>query len=173
MKRLLIILLLPAFCSAQKITEKKTDDFTHLSVKRTSWDFVVYKFGGSFVFRTRISQIEGSVFLDVKYVCSGSSACIMPEGNVMMLKLSNDSILSFRNTKTVLSCNGCGSTGVAFSERQGLDLTFPTTRDVLQYLSENKLVKVRLYLQDGYVEDSVPSGSSQTMAKQAKLILQP
>jgi len=36
--KLLLVLLFPIACAAQKIEENKVDDFTHLKIARTSWE---------------------------------------------------------------------------------------------------------------------------------------
>jgi len=171
MKRIVLpaLLLFSAFSYSQEIAENKIDEFSHHAIKRTSWDLLVYKFNGSMYAHTRISRIDSSFYLNLRYVCRG--ACVMAEGDKFMLKLDNDSIIALPNLKLAAGCIGCGATGLPGSNALGLDLSFPITVDQLKDLCSHTITKVRLYLTDGYVEASPSSGNAQNLRKQAEIIL--
>jgi hypothetical protein len=163
------ILFFTLHVSAQEIAENKVDEFTHRTVKRTSWDQLVYKFDGSMFAKSRISMVDSSFFLNLRYVCHGG--CVMGEGDKFMLKLENDSVVTLLNLKLTAGCRGCGATGLAGASELGLDLSFPISIDQLRDLSNNKVAKIRLYLSDGYIEASVGSGNAKNLKKQAEIIL--
>ena len=165
----LFFLLFPFFAGAQKIAENKVDDFTHAKIRRTTWNDLDFKFSGPMIVRTRINQIDSLYYLEVKYMCHG--ACSMRQGDVFMLKFSSDSIISLPNPELKLSCIGCGSTGLMGSNALGLDLSFNITHEQIKYFSENKIVKIRLYLSDGYNEDSPSSSDAKIFMNQAKIML--
>jgi hypothetical protein len=169
---LLIAFTATIYCresAAQKIEENKIDEFTKNSIKRTSWDILVYKFNGSMYLHTRMSAINDSYYLDVKYLCQGG--CSIGQGAELMLKLENDSIVSYKIPEGKVSCRGCGSTGIVGEDKDGLDLSFPISKDNLKLLSTQKAKKIRLYLSGGYVEGDISSSNAKSLAKQAFLIL--
>jgi hypothetical protein len=169
MKIIFLLLLFPTLCPAQKIAENKIDDFTHLNVKRTTWESLVYKISGSIIVHTRISKIDSSYYLDIKYM--GTSACLMRDNDALMFKMENDSIVTLTNQKSTLSCLGCGAINIVGSGVQGLDLSIPISKQQLTYLASMHAVKLRLYLSDGYIEGEIGKGKYETFIRQIRLML--
>lgn len=154
---------------AQKIVENKIDEFTKHRVIRTSWEELAYKFNGSMYAHTRLSHIDSIYFLELKYV--GNSTNGMMEDAEFMLKLSNDSIVTLRNLKYKLQCTGCGAIGINSAGRLGLDVDFKITPEQLRLLSNNNIVKVRIYLSGGFIEEEISNKDGGKLPKQAALIL--
>ena len=169
MKRLvLLLLLIPAASHAQKIAEDKIDEFTHAHVKRTTWNWMDYRFGSDKMVHSRFSEIDGQLFLDVRYTTR--KPCAMPEGSQFMLKFDDDSIITLVIPKTILACIGCGATGLNASGVYGLDLSFPIPADYVKIFASKRLDKYRIYLDTGYQEDNVAQSDAKTFLKQAALM---
>jgi len=83
-----------------------------------------------------------------------STTGAVDEGGQLLLKLDNDSIVTLKNLKYQIFCTGSALLGCG-SSAPGLDLSFGIYKDHLDMLLSHKIVKVRIYLTSGYVEDEV------------------
>lgn len=163
------LVLIFTTCSlfAQKIAENKTDDFTHLKIVRTTWEPLVKQLGAKMMIHVRVSRIDSNENIGVKIM--GNSGAIDKDAN-LMLKMDNDSIVILKNIDYKLSCTGCGAIGFAGSAGPGFDLTLLLTEEKKKYLLEHKIVKVRVYFTDGYLEDAVKDKYASTLQNELKLI---
>ena len=168
-KKLLFFTLIPFFGRAQKIVENKFDEFTKHRIARTSWETLSNKFNGTMCAKTRINKIDNDLSLELKFIKYGASPS-MHKGDSIMFKLENDSIVSLALPETTLSCKGCGATGFVGSTGPGLDLTFPITPDKIPSLANHKIIKVRIYLSDGYSEESITNSDSNVIQKELGLM---
>jgi hypothetical protein len=87
-----------------------------------------------------------------------------------MLKLDNDSVLTLNNPKYEIACRGCGAINLIGSEGYGVHIKIPLESDQIDYLIDHKIMKMRIYTTDGYVEGDVKDKFSDIIAKEFKLI---
>jgi len=166
MKRLLltILLLIPLLASSQKIKTNETDEFTGKTVIETSWDMIaILKYN----FFSRVSQIDDTRFLEIK--CQ-TGICTVREDHDLMLKLDNGEVITLNPISSEVSCRGCGAKGLSGSEMYGVQLSFVLSPVQYTQLMTRKLVKIRLYTNDGYCESKVPSARAPKLQKQLKLV---
>lgn len=167
MKKLLILLLLPALCRGQKIAENKIDEFTKHHVVRTEWELLDRSDG--FYTHVRISNIDNSIFLNLRWIHNGEVGAVT-EGTRIMLKMANDSIITLQTLKSVVSCRGCGAVGFAGSTGYGYDLACALSAEELAALSSLTIKKIRIYLSEGYEEHEIKEKNSQAIKNQILLI---
>lgn len=155
--------------SAQKIEEKKIDEFTKSSIIRTSWETLTRgTMKDPLQSYARISRINNSTILDLKLM-AGSVISIEKDARIM-LKLENDSVVTLLYPKYQISCTGCGAVGFVGSAAQGLFLQIPLTSDIVALLLNLRVAKIRVYLNGGYVENEVKEKFGDTFKKQLELI---
>jgi len=169
MKKLLVLLLIPSMAGAQKIVENKIDDFTHHKIKRTSWEPLVRNFGGHTIILTRISEVDGNRFLDVR-IMRDAGPFVIKENGQFMLKTETDSIITLQVLRTEFSCLGCGADGITGSGLQGMNISFPLTANDAKYLSIHLTRKIRVYFFDSYWEEEVKERPAKGLAKALQLI---
>ncbi len=165
----LIALFSPTFCFAQKLKENKIDDFTNASVKRTSWEMINYS-GKSFVAYAKITKIDHLFYLNLKIILSNDEVFSIDKEDELMIKTVADSIVTLYNLKYAISCTGCGSTGLLGSNVQGTEVSYKIPVEIVSYLLNNKIKKIRIYTTDGYVEDEIKDKHAETFIKLLKLV---
>jgi hypothetical protein len=168
-KYLLLASFIPLFAQAQKIVENKIDDFTHDSVKVTSWAPLVNNFGPNMKMRTRVWVIGENLFLGVTLVRPGPDM-EMTEGANLMFKTQAGNIITLRNSKDQLSCTGCAARGLYGSNAPGLVLSFPVSREDMRILAAQRVAKIRIDLVDGYWEHDVKNKLAEKLQKQIGLV---
>lgn len=164
---ILLVILLPANLTAQKLVENKIDDFTKKSIKRTSWETVCKK--GSFWTYARCSKIDSSRYMTFR-IMSDKKIYVVDEGNELLLKMANDSIISLKSIKRAISCRGCGSIGLIGSAAEGIEVEFYIPESKFFYMLENKIAKMRLQGNGGYIEAEMKSSWADVLIKELELI---
>ena len=151
---------------SQSLEEDKVDEFTGNSIKRTSWEILnqTMKFNAF----TRISEINGNVYLDLKLMTGKVFA--IDEGDEFMLKLNNDEILKLQNLKYEITCTGCGARGYSGSQAQGLSVVYLLSKDQIDKLLEFGIMKIRIYTTDGYLEEDLKTKNSNVLMNSLKLL---
>jgi len=166
-----ILLLLASFLSfhvlSQKIEENKVDEFTGNSVKRTSWETL--NMSMSFTAYFRVSKINDNYYLGIKMMMGGDVFAIN-EGDEIMFKLSNDEIVKLQNLEYTITCTGCGAKGFAGSAGEGIEVSYPMTKEQVQKLTSNNVVKMRVYTNKGYVENETKEKHAKKLISALKLI---
>jgi len=150
-----IFLFLHKHSFTQTLVENKVDEFTNNKVMRTSWETlnISWKYTGYF----RISQINETMYFDLKMsIAEGLSKgriFSIGEGQEIMFKIESGEIIKLKNLKHEVTCIGCGAIGYAGSAGYGLSVSFLLSKENAEKLKNNKVVKIRIYTSDGYVED--------------------
>lgn len=165
----LIVLFFPTFCFAQKLKVNKIDEFTNASVKRTSWETINYS-GKSFMAYVRISKIDDILYLNLKIMLPSDEVFSIDKENELMIKTSTDSIITLYNLKYEISCTGCGANGLLGSALQGMEVSYKIPAEMVSYLLNNMIKKLRIYTTDGYVEDNINDKHAETFIKLLKLV---
>jgi len=145
MKRLLIVscVVFISFCSySQKLIENTIDEFTGYKVRQTSWEnlYSTLKEGAAF----RITRINDNYYFDLKLTLTGGLFAVDGESK-LMFKLWNDEIITINSLEYVISDRL--DYGYALAQ---IRYTLPD--DQLNILRNNRVVKWRIYTNDGYVE---------------------
>ncbi len=157
-----------AMSFGQTISESKVDDFTGRSVKRTSWDKIN---NPGHVIYTRVSKIDSSYILGLKITRS------VPHGQVfamakdasVMFKVEDGSIVDLKNSQHTVTGLGHGSVGLVGSSCYGIDIQcFIDESDLITFKSK-KIIKIRFYTTEGYVEYDLKEKFSDIIQKQVSL----
>ena len=152
---LIILILLAGVISksfGQKIEENKTDDFTGKTVKRTSWESLFSSSDG--IAHFRISEVGSDEIIDLKLMLGGKVFSIEKDGE-MMLKLDDGEVITLANYQSAISSKGAGATGMNGSGAEGVQVTYPMTKDQVSLLKAHKVVKVRIVYTDGALDSDV------------------
>ena len=145
MKYLMIAItfLTVSFTHGQTLKENKVDEFTKNTVKRTSWEPIAKT--TSIYGHVRGSKINNIYYLDLRSMFNGGEVVGIKEGPVVMFKMNTDSILTFNNLKHTVACKGCGAINIIGSDGYGVELNIPLTNEQIDYLTNNKITKIRIY----------------------------
>jgi len=154
MKKIVLFLCFVAFatiCYSQGISKSQTDDFTGKKVVYTTWD-QLNSSGLScknvLLFRFRLEN-ENQYF-HLNWV--SDKIVSVSEGESVMFKLKDGTLVKFNNTSSVIASKGGGSTNVTCKDSYGVSLVLKTD-DLSVFANEsNPIVKVRIYTTDGYVD---------------------
>jgi hypothetical protein len=162
MKKILLsfaVIFLYSASFAQSIKESFIDDFTGNKVIKTSWVSVMSYMTDSYI---RLTQINTSTIIDFK-LCIGGVFSIK-EGAELMFKMDNEKIAKFRCLEYAITSMGGGSVGLFGSQAQGLMARYvPADSTSLPLLSTNNVKKIRIYTTDGYVDQNVSEGESNSI----------
>lgn len=168
--KLIYVFILTFFTQSvfsQTLVENKVDEFTKTSVKRTSWDVICAK-SGLYVY-SRASKLNESRIITLR-IMMGTSVFSIRKDAKLMLKLSNDSIVTLYNSEYALSCRGCGSINIVGYNNPGVSVDYFISKTDYQTLLESRVVKLRVYASDGYSEGDIKKKNSEEIYKQLKLI---
>lgn len=173
MKPLLPLLLLLCLNSfAQKLVTNKKDEFTGRYVKETSVEILSHPFKMSgYSYDFRFKSVDTDIYLNLKIMSISNSVFAIKDGNVLMLKMGNDSILKLSNSEYTISQSGKGASGIVGSACQGVSLYFPLSKEDIETIKNTKIVKVRLYTTDGYTEQVVKAVADKRVKDALKLVL--
>ena len=165
--QIIIISIISFNAFGQEIEENRVDDFTGNSIKRTSWETLnmTMKFAAYF----RISNIDDLYFFDLKMMIGGKVFSIDKEQE-LMLKLSNNEIITLPNLKHTITCNGCGARGLSGSNAQGIKVSYLITEEQIYKLKDSDVTKIRIYTTNGYVENDLKSKHNKKIKKAMSLI---
>ncbi len=170
MKQFIVIIFIATLSfslNAQKLVENKIDEFTKHTVKRTSWEDLLYSMKGNAYFR--ISKINDSYFFDLKY--ADGTVFSIDKNAELMLKLDNDSIFKLTNLEFTITSNGAGAIGLAGSNREGISVSYVSFNDPkFITLINHKVKKFRINTTSGYIEDEVKPKFAEKIVTAVKLV---
>lgn len=151
---------------AQKLEENKKDEFSNKSIKRTSWETLYKTLTTESHFS--FSKVDTSAFIHVKLMIGNVFS--IDKDQELMLKLDNGDIVKLLNTKFEVTCEGCGAVGFIGSGAQGLDVAYWIAKDQLDKLKAHKVVKVRIYTNEGYIEQDIKDKNANKITACVNLI---
>jgi hypothetical protein len=168
---IIISMLLSLQGYSQTLQENKTDDNTKATVKRTSWEKMVYQLSSvRFTCYFRFSKIDSSYYMDIKLMNGGNEFSI-EKGSKLMLRLSNDSLYTLVNLTRVTSSTGAGAVGSAGSQGMGIQTSYISLSDkTFKMLEKFRVKKIRIYNSDGYLESDVLDKFSSLVMASIKLV---
>src|SRR5690606_30477557 len=92
------------------------------------------------------------------------------KGQEIMFKLDNGEVVKLPNLEYAITCKGCGARGFGGSEGQGIEVFYMLNEEEFEKLKNNTVVKVRIYTNDGYVEEDVKEKNSKKIPIMLKLV---
>ena len=165
---LALALLLPALVHAQcKYKEQKLDEFTKAVVKETEMAYFVNEpmldSRKGFSFR----RVGDEYFINMSMMLSKDQQMNIVQGGELMLKLTNDSIVTGKaianyNSSTKVRTESAVTTVTA---------TFRTNFDGMVLLSNYGVTKYRFYFSDGYHSEDVKEKPQGKLMPSAKCVL--
>jgi hypothetical protein len=165
MKKLILLTILTLTISTiygQKIETDKIDEFTNSHIKETSWEKMEI---GYFRFR----KINDTFYFNLKY--SSANVFSVSEGDKLILKLKDGSILDLINLKYEISSIGAGAIGFLASGAMGASIYYPITESQLKILEKINVEKYRLYTSLGFKDMEMKTKNSEKLKISAELIL--
>ncbi|MDW7692121.1 hypothetical protein R9C00_14730 [Flammeovirgaceae bacterium SG7u.111] len=170
MKKIILLnlmLLISLVSLSQTLKQNEIDEFTNNSIKRTSWETLnmTMKFAAYF----RLSNINGESYFDLKMMI-GSKVFSIDKNQELMIKLSDGEIVKLPNLKFATTCKGCGAKGISGSGAQGIQVSYPITKNQIEKLKTGKGNKIRIYTNDGYVENDMKMNIYKKIVKALALI---
>lgn len=159
---LLILCVTPIFSKAQcDFEENKTDEFTKAVIKETKAVWLFTDFGGGQAFSIR--QVDSTYYIKMRVSAVGSVSMVVGHDAELMLKLSNDSIITLHS----IDVYGADISNNA----SNLYAKYRATKEQVELLSKYGVVKFRYYLTDGYVEKDVKAKWQTRLIEHAKCML--
>lgn len=170
-KVLLLILLIPSMCFAQKLTKNEVDEFTGQSLKKTSIEVFSSTLKNHVAYQ--FSQVNNTKWFRLKMIIpsSGGSVFSISKDNKIIFKLNNGEFLTLYCHEYTTTCKGCAVEGLVGSDAWGIDAPYHITDEQLEQLKNNPPVKIRVYTNDGYVEEDIKEKNQKIFIKSIDLIL--
>lgn len=160
---LLTLMLFSSTLFAQKIIKSEKDDFTGNNIVET--DYVKFSDG----FTCSLRSVNNTHTLLVSFNCD-DKIYIMEEYAQFMLKLKNDSIIILSNLQGAVAEHWSVTIGSTYISHFTLKTKYILSKENLQELKENKIIKVRFHTTDGYIEREVSDKNSNKLLKLFNLI---
>lgn len=174
MKRILLLSFISFSLTvmSQELKENKVDEFTKNKVKKSSWELLTK---GSFranSFRSffRFSQINDAYYIDIKMMPISGGVYSISKGAELMFKVDTGQIISLKNIDYTISCRGCGAKGFAGSEAMGTQTSYVISKDDLLLLKNKLIHKMRIYTNDGYMEEEISDKSRELIVGTINLL---
>jgi len=162
---LFVILGLVGF--GQKLVKNEHDEFTGKLIKETDVNKLIL--GGGKMYYYKLYQWNDNCQLILKIV-DGKTVESAYENDILYLKFENGKIFELHNKNFTVSCVGCGSFGLGCSECIGIELTYNFTKKDIAQLTESPLVKIRVVLNDKYLENDINKKRSNTFISALELL---
>jgi hypothetical protein len=143
-------LCLSASVFSQGINRHETDDFTGEKIIATTWDQLNasgLSCKNVLLFKFRLEN--GTQYFHLNWISNG--IITVSDGEKVMFKMKDGSIIKFNNLSHVIASRGGGSTNITCNDAYGVSLILKS--DLALLSDENNLIeKVRIYTTDGYVD---------------------
>lgn len=148
-------MVLPFFSMAQEIKKNETDEFTGTHKIETTTERLA--FDGTWTLHVSGVKFGNTKLLHFNALIEKyrNRFYSISEGQKIMLKLQNDSVVSLSAAKYTQSCKGCGSVNIVGSSAEGISVLYHIDDKAAALLKENSVVKIRIYNSLGYVDGSI------------------
>ncbi|HXS35378.1 MAG TPA: hypothetical protein VN721_01655 [Flavipsychrobacter sp.] len=134
------------------------------NTKETSWEVLTRMNlnDNCFYSYQRVRKVDNNYSLQLKIMIGRVFA--ISKDAPLVLTLDDNSTVTLHNTEFNITCAGCGEIG-AKSQAQGLEVTYLIAKEDVAKLKQHKVVKVKVYSSDGYLQDAVKAKYSETFNK--------
>ncbi|MES2239695.1 MAG: hypothetical protein V4497_05480 [Bacteroidota bacterium] len=174
MKKIISLLLLfvSVYSFSQSLDEDKIDEFKKVHIKKTSWE-TLHSFSKGFVANYRIEKIDSSTAIHLKIMAGNGmkpKVFSIPQNSEIIFKLDNEEMVSLFSMSNEITCTGCGAIGINGSAAQGISTRYILDISSINKLLNNKVVKIRIYSNDGYFEDDIKEKRANELIKSIELV---
>lgn len=142
-----------SFSQNEIFSENKVGEYSGKIIRRTEWK--VLKTGAVHMYYSRLNQIDNKFILDLKILMNRFVS--VEENADFVIKFSDDSIMILKNNNHITASIGQGAIGITGSKILGINPQFIISKEQLEILAKKKIIYIRLYLNDGYMETNVKS----------------
>jgi len=152
--------------------EDYMDEFTGSKIVSTEWKRCItnedWFLGMAFKYRKVINK-DLTSYIKLQFSVSSSSgkSLLMLRDSKMLWKTETDSVLTFEILEAV-STEFSTSSGITSAT---VSPEFLISEDTLEYLLLNKIVKIRVYTEEGYLEGIVGDKQAKRIIESSKCIL--
>ncbi len=164
---LLILITLSTFYSFSQCKFKKdeVDEFTKNRIRETKDFMVAGVFSQSYMVQLR--QVNDGYFLKLGYSTLGTSSIVIGQGDELMIKLNNDSVITLQSLE-IASATHSYSSGMTATT---IYCNYSITKEQLELLAKNPAVKIRFYTTDGYLEKETTTNGIDRLLSFANCII--
>ncbi|PKP20744.1 MAG: hypothetical protein CVU04_03300 [Bacteroidetes bacterium HGW-Bacteroidetes-20] len=165
----LIVLINSFYIFSQEIVKDEIDEFEKIRIIETNW-LPMYKGlmpGKTYLFR--FSSIDTVKFLDIKISTTNNMVFSINAGDEKVLLKCNDSLIfKLSNTGYAITERGGGSEGLWGGNTYGIWIKL--THKNFNYFSDiQRITKIRIYTNDGYLEEEISLEKSNEILELYKL----
>ncbi len=164
---LIIASISMSIAQTSKLDINKKDDMTGDLVQATSWEKVGTS--ANMVYLMRFIRVNSNMLIDLKVTTR--SVEVVPEDADLMLKLSNDSLITANSIGFEVAELGKGAVGLANSEAFGINPKYLIDGSMLKSLSTSPVIKMRVYLKESFIEIEPKGKKADAILEQAKIFL--
>lgn len=148
-----------------KFKRNEVDEFTKKMIRETKPVSVAGVFSQNYTIAFK--QVNESYYLKFAYGSTGTFAMVIGEGDELMLKFDNDSVLTLESLETESASHYYSQ----YANSTSISCSYGITMEQIEMIARNKTVKVRFYTTDGYHEKETKSDGVEKMRSNAKCIL--
>lgn len=164
---ILILFLIGTFNSFGqcKFKRNEVDDFTKKLIRETKPVSVAGVFSQNYTIAFK--QVNDNYYLNFAYGSTGTFSMVIGEGDELMLKFDNDSVLTLESLETESARHFYSQ----YANSTSISCSYGITMEQIEMIARNKTVKVRFYTTEGYHEKETKSDGVEKMRSNAKCIL--
>lgn len=151
MKKILSMLIISIFLISPILAqcEQKVDKMTGDTITTTKRAFAFQRgFSGANIYFKKIENNFTNYYLYFGYSTSGLESIVVGTDCPLMLKFSNDSVISIYPTEIEVANHTSGQYGSSTS----IDIVYKINADIMQLFKTYNLVLVRFYTTEVYIE---------------------
>ncbi|WP_167596580.1 hypothetical protein [Leeuwenhoekiella sp. ZYFB001] len=169
-----ILIFLIQFVAAQKIIENKVDEFTGDKIIKTNSNTLISKGSSWLQNKSTVNygfvKINGTIQLNIKMVLNGGKVFSINDDNKIIFLYENGNKSEYYPIESVVAGQGDAASGLWGSGLWGVDAYFYSESGFSDLL-KNKISKVRIYTDEGYLEDDIKSKLDREIKETLELII--
>lgn len=139
-------------------------------VTKTTWEYFALtgKLGGTLQFVDK----GGQKSIGLKMVLYPPGKVFTIDNNqLMLIKLEDGSVITLHSDAFSVTCHGCASKGLAFSDAHGLENSYQISQEDFDKLAKSPIVKIRIETSEGNVDQILSAKHSKKLLAAAKLLV--
>lgn len=172
---IIVLIFLPLTIISQELNKKIVDEFTGNVELSTTWENLFKQGSGMSqnltVCKFRISKVNDHAFLEIKLIVKGGQVFAVDESLPLSIILENGSLLEFNPIEFYIAHQGGGSIGLSGSALWGAHIKYiPIEESQFHQMMENKVTKVRINTDIGFVQDELKPKEQEKLQNSIKLL---